>query len=116
MRTVAEVAVHLYDARALRVLKHVQESSPIRRTEALLSGSVHHRYSRIRLRYLVRKDTGAVGRVVIHDEQPNVGHDIQHTTDERCQILALVIRGNDNPGMGSQGRRRAQIDPQKKDG
>ncbi len=92
-RIVAEVAVHLDNHLAARLREQVPEGLAVRRTQPFLVGSMENVDVVIRQRELIRKLAGAVGRIVVNDEDVRSGHALPDRGDDRAQVLSLVVGG-----------------------
>ena len=81
---------------AALVANRVQQAVDVGASEAALPGAVHDLDApRVILRELIGDGAGAVGRSIVHDEQPRafMGEDAR---GQQGQVLAFVIRRRDD--------------------
>ena len=96
----AEVAVHLNDPHAVGVPQRLDEPSPIGRSEARLLLTVQDAHPLVSCGQRIRQHPRSVRRIVVHDEDLAVRHDLQHGIDERRNVVALVVGGHNDPCPG----------------
>jgi hypothetical protein len=96
-RIVAEVGVHLDDGHGPRLVEDPLEPVAIRDPQALLGPAVEDLDLRVRRGEGVRHLPGAVGRIVVNDQDVSFGKGREHRGDDLGQILPLVEGGDHDP-------------------
>jgi hypothetical protein len=95
---VGEVGVHLQDEVGAAV-EGAAEARQVGRAEAFLAGPVEDLDARVGGREAVGDTAGAVGRVVVDDEDPGVGGQVRAgRLHDRGDVRRLVVGREDQPG------------------
>ena len=89
------VGVHLEDE-LVAVLDGIVKAEYVRGAQAHLAGAVQRADPRIRRADLVDELAGAVGRVIVDDQDVGLGREAQDVRDQAGDILALVIGRDDD--------------------
>ncbi len=94
---VGEVRVHLHDALGAE-LERPAEPGDVRGAEALLARSVEHRDPLVLGREAVGDVAGAIGGIVVDDEDPGaLGRRREHRGNQRLEVVRFVVGGHDDP-------------------
>ncbi len=99
---VRAVGVHLDDGVVARV-EGPAEPGEVGGPQALLAGAVQDVDLLVLGREGVGDGAGPVGRVVVEDDDVDLGHELADPTDDDGQRVALVVR-RDEDGDAPQGR------------
>ena len=93
----AEVGVHL-DDHAGTAIERGAEPVEVRPPETLLGLPVEDANAGVGLGQLVGQAAGAIGRVVVDDEQRRARQGAQDRVGDRPDVFRFVIGGEDDPG------------------
>src|SRR5579885_954100 len=100
-RIMRKIGVHLKGG-IIAIRKGVLEASDIRRTQAKFAAAMQDMHARILRAHFLRQFSGAVGRMIIDDQNIGCGRVRENLLEQRGQILQLVVCWNDDQGFHKQ--------------